>query len=154
MNQTQSTKISEIQREWHLVDAKDKILGRLSSDIALLLMGKNKSNFVRNLDCGDYVVVLNAKFVKVTGKKEKLKKYYRHSGYPGGFKSETLEELRNRRPEEIITHAVAGMVPQNRLKKQMLNRLYVFENEVHNYVDKFKTQNSKVKNEEKEEVKD
>jgi large subunit ribosomal protein L13 len=151
MNQTKSTKISEIKRTWHLVDAKDKILGRVSSDIALLLMGKNKTNFVRNLDCGDYVVVLNAKTVKVTGTKEKNKKYYRHSGYPGGFRQETLQELRARRPEQIIVNAVSGMLPQNRLKKQMLGRLYVFESEVHNYVDKFKVKN--VKTEESESVK-
>jgi len=154
MKQTKSTKINEIKREWHLIDAEDKILGRLSSDIALLLMGKGKTNFVRNLDLGDYVVVLNAKQVKVTGKKEKLKKYYRHSGFPGGFKSETLQELRNRRPTEIITHAVSGMLPQNRLKKQMLKRLYVFEGKEHNYMDKFihsvsSEQKSEVKIEEK-----
>jgi large subunit ribosomal protein L13 len=138
MNQTKATKISEIKREWHLIDANDKILGRVATEIASFLMGKGKPNFVRNLDCGDYVVVLNAKFVKVTGNKEKLKKYQRHSGYPGGFKSERLEELRSRRPEEIITHAVSGMIPQNRLKKQMLNRLYVFQGSEHNYKDKFK----------------
>ena len=138
MNKTKSTKISEIKREWHLIDANNKILGRLATEIASFLMGKGKPNFVRNLDCGDYVVVLNAKSVKVTGNKEKLKKYYRHSGYPGGFKSETLEELRNRRPEEIVNHAVSGMLPQNRLKKQMLKRLHVFKASEHNYVDKFK----------------
>jgi len=145
MNQTKSTKLSEIKREWHLLDAKDKILGRVSSDIALLLMGKGKTNFVRHLDCGDYVVVINAKSVKVTGNKEGLKKYFRHSGYPGGFKAETLSNLRNRRPEEIIKRAVSGMLPQNKLKAKMLKRLYVFAKEEHNYEDKFKIQNSKFK---------
>jgi len=137
MSQTKSTKISEIKREWHLIDVKEKILGRMASDIALLLMGKGKTNFVRNLDCGDYVVVLNAKSVKVTGKKESLKKYFRHSGYPGGFKAEVLADLRNRNPEEIIRHAVAGMLPQNKLKASMLKRLYVFPEEQHIYKDKF-----------------
>src|SRR5581483_2051813 len=113
---TDSTKEKDIKREWHLIDAKDKILGRISSEIAELLMGKSKPYFVRNLDCGDFVVVTNAKEVKVTGKKETLKKYYRYSGYPGGFKAEALGDLRKRRPEEIIRRAVSGMLPQNRLK--------------------------------------
>ena len=152
MNQTKSTKLSEIKREWHLLDAKDKILGRVSSDIALLLMGKGKTNFVRHLDCGDYVVVINAKSVKVTGNKEGLKKYFRHSGYPGGFKAETLKDLRKRNPQGIIEHAVSGMVPQNKLKALMLKRLYVFAEEEHTYGDKFKSQSSKVKIEENAEV--
>lgn len=137
MKQTQSTKISEVKRQWHLLDVKNKILGRSASDIALLLMGKNKSNFVRNLDCGDYVVVTNAKDIKVTGNKENSKKYFRHSGYPGGFREETLSDLRNRRPEEIIKRAVSGMLPQNKLKAKMLKRLYVFSKEEHTYKDKF-----------------
>lgn len=137
MKQTKSTKISNIKREWHLVDLKGKILGRIASDIALLLMGKNKPNFVRNLDMGDFVVVINAKDFKVTGNKEKLKKYYRHSGYPGGLKTETLGDLRQRKPEDVIIHAVSGMLPQNRLKDKMLSRLRVFETEVHTFKDKF-----------------
>jgi large subunit ribosomal protein L13 len=154
MNNAAATKISEVKREWHLIDAKDKILGRLSSDIALLLMGKSKPYFVKNLDCGDYVVVLNAKFVKTTGKKEELKKYYRHSGYPGGFKAETLKDLRKRNPREIIEHAVSGMVPQNKLRALMLKRLYVFAEEEHTYKDKFKSPKSEVKTEAKIEVKE
>ena len=137
MKQTKSTKISNIKRDWHLVDLKGKILGRIASDIALLLMGKNKPHFVRNLDMGDFVVVINAKDFKVTGNKEKLKKYYRHSGYPGGFKSETLGDLRQRKPEDVIIRAVSGMLPQNRLKDKMLSRLRVFETEVHTFKDKF-----------------
>lgn len=137
MKQTKPTKISNIKREWHLVDLKGKILGRIASDIALLLMGKNKPNFVRNLDMGDFVVVINAKDFKVTGNKEKLKKYYRHSGYPGGLKIETLGDLRQRKPEDVIIHAVSGMLPQNRLKDKMLSRLRVFETEVHTFKDKF-----------------
>lgn len=136
-DQTKSTKLKDIKREWYLVDVKEKILGRVASDIALLLMGKSKPDFVRNLDLGDYVVVLNAKEVKVTGNKEKLKKYYRHSGYPGGFKEETLSDLRQRKPEDVIIHAVSGMLPQNKLKKQMLSRLHVFEAGEHDYKDKF-----------------
>jgi large subunit ribosomal protein L13 len=140
---TKATKISEIQREWHLIDIKDETLGRVASKIAQLLMGKSKSNFVRNLDCGDYVVVINATQVKTTGNKEKQKEYYRHSGYPGGFRRETLEKLRIRKPNEVIRRAVAGMVPQNRLKASMLKRLYVFPTEVHTYGDKFKAKETK-----------
>jgi large subunit ribosomal protein L13 len=89
------------------------------------------------LDCGDFVVVINAKNIKITGKKESLKNYYRHSGYPGGFKSETYTELENRKPGEVIRHAVAGMLPQNKLKALMLKRLYIFQDGEHTYKDKF-----------------
>lgn len=133
---TQTTKIGDIKREWHLIDVKDQPLGRVSSKIAQLLMGKGKPYFVRNLDCGDYIVVINAKNVAVTGKKEVQKNYYRHSGYPGGFKVETLKELRGRKPGDIITHAVKGMLPQNKLRDQMLTRLFVFADEDHTYQDK------------------
>jgi large subunit ribosomal protein L13 len=136
--QTQPTKGSDIKRAWHLIDVQDKTLGRVASEIAQLLMGKSKPYFVRNLDCGDFVVIVNAKNVKVTGKKEVQKNYYRHSGYPGGFKAETLKELRERKPEEIITHAVKGMLPQNRLRDKMLTRLFVFAEAEHTYNDKFK----------------
>lgn len=142
---TEGTKASQITRSWHHVDVNDKVLGRIATDIAKLLMGKNKAYFVRNLDCGDYVIVTNAKNIKVTGKKEKLKTYYRHSGYPGGFKAERLEELRGRCPEEIIRHAVSGMLPQNRLRDQMLKRLKVFADGEHPYEEKIKSQNAEVK---------
>lgn len=131
-------KQSDFKQEWHLVDLKEKILGRVAVDIAKLLMGKSKSNYVRNLDCGDYVVAINAKEVKVTGKKETDKKYYRHSGYPGGFREETLKKLREEKPEEIIIRAVSGMLPQNRLKAKMLKRFKVFAGAEHNLNDKFK----------------
>lgn len=125
-----------IKREWHLINVKDEVLGRVSTKIANLLMGKGKPYFVKNLDCGDYVIVINAKDVKVTGKKELLKKYYRYSGYPGGFKAETLLDLRNRKPQEIIRHAVSGMLPQNKLKSRMLKRLLVFAGQDHPYGEK------------------
>ncbi len=121
-----------------MIDAKGQTLGRIGTQIATLLMGKAKPYFVRNLDCGDYVVVVNAKDVKVTGKKELQKTYYRHSGYPGGFKSETLKELRARKPEEIITHAVKGMLPDNRLKAKMMARLFVNADETNKYENKLK----------------
>lgn len=135
---TEATKLSQIKRSWHLVDLKGKILGRIATEIAKLLMGKSKPYFVKNLDCGDYVVAVNAKNVVVTGKKEQLKKYYRYSGYPGGLTVETLEKLRQRKPEEVIIHAVKGMLPQNKLRDKMLKRLYVFPEEEHSYKDKFK----------------
>ncbi len=135
---TKSTKADDIKRSWHMIDAKGQTLGRIGTQIATLLMGKAKPYFVRNLDCGDYVVVVNAKDVKVTGKKELQKTYYRHSGYPGGFKSETLKELRARKPEEIITHAVKGMLPDNRLKAKMMARLFVNADETNKYENKLK----------------
>src|SRR3972149_7646622 len=131
-----STKASDIKREWHLVDIDNKVLGRVSTEIASLLMGKNKPYFVRNLDCGDFVVVINSKSVLVTGGKEEGKVYYRHSGYPGGLKKETVGELRRRNPNEIIRHSVKGMLPQNKLRDSMLKRLKVFEGPEHDYVDK------------------
>lgn len=135
--QTASTKQSAIKHNWHHIDVKDQTLGRIATVIAEKLMGKTKPQFVRNLDCGDYVVVTNAAFVKVTGRKEEQKVYARHSGYPGGFRSETLKELRERRPEEIIMHAVKGMLPDNRLRATMLKRLFVFPQENHTYQEKF-----------------
>ena len=138
---TKPTKISDIRRSWHLVDVNGKILGRISSEIAKLLMGKSKPYYVRNLDCGDYVVVINASGVKVTGKKETDKKYYRHSGYPGGLRVETLKELRESKPEEIVRLAVKGMLPQNKLRDRMLTRLFVYKDENHPYRDKLITKN-------------
>lgn len=135
---TTPTKKSEIKRDWHLIDVKGEILGRISTEIVKLLMGKGKPYFVRNLDCGDYVVIVNAGKVKVTGRKEENKKYFRHSGYPGGFKARTFKEMRGLRPEEIIRHAVKGMLPQNKLRDRMLTRLYVFPDENHPYVNKLK----------------
>lgn len=134
---TKSTTTKEIKREWHLVDVKGKVLGRVAGEIAHMLMGKGKSYFVRHLDCGDYVVVINAKDVAVTGKKLTDKIYHRISGYPSGLKSEALKDLQVRRPEEVIMHAVQGMVPQNKLRATMLKRLFVFPSETHKYADKF-----------------
>ncbi len=145
IGQTEPTKISDIKRDWHIIDVKGKILGRTATEIAKLLMGKSKPYFVRNLDCGDYVVVINAKEVFVTGKKEEKKTYARHSGYPGGFRSETLREVRAQDPTRVITHAVKGMLPQNRLRDTMLRRLFVFAGAEHTYQDKLKIKSSKLK---------
>lgn len=133
---TKPTTTKEIKRAWHLIDVRDKVLGREAVAIAHKLMGKNKAYFANNLDCGDYVVVVNAKEVRATGKKELLKKYTNYSGYPGGLRTRTLKEMRAESPTEIITHAVGGMLPKNKLRAQMLKRLYVFADENHTYQDK------------------
>ncbi|HRN96567.1 MAG TPA: 50S ribosomal protein L13 [Candidatus Levybacteria bacterium] len=134
---TTPTKAQDITRVWHHVDLKDQTLGRTATKIAELLMGKNKSYFVRNLDCGDYVVVTNAKDFITTGNKEKLKVYTNYSGYPGGLRKETLGKLKARKPEEVIRHAVSGMLPKNKLRDKMLKRLHVYTDESHPYEEKF-----------------
>lgn len=136
-NTTKATTQKDIVRDWHLVDAKGKVLGRIAVEIAHYLMGKSKPYFVRNLDCGDYVVVINAKEVVVTGTKTTEKTYFRHSGYPSGLKGETFKDLQARQPQDIIMHAVRGMLPQNKLRDGMLTRLHVFAEEEHKYADKF-----------------
>lgn len=134
-----STRLSDIKREWHLFDAQGQILGRLSTKIAELLIGKNKPYYTPHLDCGDWVVVINARDVKVTGKKRKEKIYYRHSGYPGGLKALTFEQMMQRDPRKVIFQAVSGMLPKNKLKKKRLKRLRVFAGEKHPYEKKFET---------------
>lgn len=136
-NTTKSTTAKEIVRTWHLVDLKGKVLGRAAVEIAHQLMGKGKPYFVNHLDCGDYVVVVNAKEVKVTGNKRTDKMYYRHSMYPGGLKGESFQDLLQRKPADVIWHAVKGMLPQNKLRDTMLKRLFVFPGEEHKYQDKF-----------------
>lgn len=140
MKITLPTKVSEIKRDWYLVDVKGKILGRTATEIAKFLMGKGKPIFSKNLDCGDYVVVINAQDVAVTGKKETDKVYTRYSGYPSGLKKITVKELRERKPEEIIHHAVSGMLPKNKLRASMLKRLYVFSGSEHPYANNIKNQ--------------
>lgn len=137
-NFTQPTKLSDIKRSWHLIDVSGKILGRMSTGIAKILMGKSKPYYVPSLDCGDYAVVINAEKIKTTGKKEAQKKYSRFSGYPGGYKEERLSDLRKRNPSEIIRYAVLGMLPQNKLRDRILLRLFVFAGKDHPYQDKFK----------------
>ena len=122
---TNKLSAKDIKREKHVIDASGKILGRLATEIATLLMGKNKPQFVPYLDTGDFVVVENASQVKVTGKKMKTKVYTRHSGYPGGLKQETLSQLLAQKPEYVIEHAVKGMLPGNILGRQMIKKLKV-----------------------------
>lgn len=139
MQKTKTTRKGEIKRNWHLIDVQDKVLGRTASQIAQLLRGKGKPYFVPHLDCGDYVVVINAKEVEVSGKKEKQKVYTRYSGYPGGLKKERIAALRARKPEEIIRRAVSGMLPKNKLRKRWLARLFVFAQKEHPYEKKVKS---------------
>lgn len=142
---TNALKASEIKRIWHAVDAKNKILGRLSTEIATLLMGKNKPNYVSYLDCGDYVVVYNAKLIKVTGKKESQKIYTRHSGYSNGLRQESLSKLRERRPEEIIIHAIKGMIPKTKLGKDMMTKLHVYAGSEHPYKNQLRQEENDAK---------
>jgi len=131
-----STKAKDITRRWHIVDVKGKTIGNAATDIAVLLMGKDKPNFVRHLDCGDFVVVINSKYVESTGKKEKEKLYGRYSGYPGGLKQKALWQIRQENPNEIIRHAVWGMLPTNKLRDRLVTRLYIYPDDNHPYKDK------------------
>lgn len=120
-----------LSKHWYVVDAQDQVLGRLSTKIARILTGKNKPEYVPYMDSGDYVVVINAKAITVSGKKEEDKVYHRHSGFPGGYKSETLKELRARRPEEVVRKAVRGMVPRGRLGDKLMKKLYIYADDKH-----------------------
>lgn len=123
---TPRTRESEIQRAWHLVDAQEKPLGRVASQVARLLMGKHKPVYEPHLDTGDFVVVVNAQKVYVQERKKLQKMYYRHSGYPGGLKGSSLAEMLTRKPEEVLRMAVRGMLPKNSLGRQMLRKLKVY----------------------------
>ena len=122
-----------ITRQWHYLDAQGQILGRLCTQIATLLIGKNKVDFAPNLDGGDYVVVTNSDHVKLTGKKEFNKLYYSHSNYPGGFKTITVHEQRLKDSRRLIIHAVSKMLPKNKLRPDRLQRLKVFPGREHPY---------------------
>ena len=135
---TYSPKAKDVSPAWHLVDAKGKVLGRIASEIATLLLGKHKPTFAAHMVTGDKVVVINAAQVKVTGRKEKQKNYYRHSGYPGGLKVTPLGKMRIEHPERLIEHAVSGMLPKNKLLKLRTINLHVFANEDHPFTEKFK----------------
>jgi large subunit ribosomal protein L13 len=128
---TYSQKPAEVTRQWYIVDVKGQTLGRVATLIATYLIGKQKTTFTPNTDGGDYVVVINAADIAVTGKKELQKIYYRHSGYPGGIRQRTLEEQRKIKPEDIIVHAVRGMLPKNKLAAGRLMRLKVFAGNEH-----------------------
>lgn len=128
---TYSPKKQDIERTWYIVDAKDKRLGRLATEIAVKLRGKDKPQFAPHIDCGDYVIVINAKDIAVTGNKMEDKQYYRHSGYPGGLRKKPLKQLLEEKPEEVIIKAVRGMIPRNKLRKEIMMKLKVFAGSEH-----------------------
>lgn len=137
MKKTYQPKEKEVTKEWHLIDAKGKILGRMATEIAGLLMGKGKVNYAPHMDMGDYVVVTNASGVEVTGKKKDQKVYQSHSGFPGGFKEVNFRKLHSEQPAKVIELAVSRMLPKNRLQKKRMARLKVFASDEHIYSDKF-----------------
>jgi large subunit ribosomal protein L13 len=128
---TYTPSISEIERKWFVVDAKNKILGRLATKIAGILMGKGKPHFTPHLDVGDFVIVTNVDKVVLSGKKQNTKTYYHYTGYPGGLKSVSFSKFIREKPEELFSHAVWGMLPKNKLGKKMLSKLFVYRGEKH-----------------------
>lgn len=128
---TYSPKAREIDARWHVIDASGETLGRLATQVATLLMGKHKPIYMPNLNTGDFVVVVNAAKVRVTGKKGEQKVYYRHSGYLGGLRSTTFDKMMQKHPTRAVEYAVQGMLPKNRLGRSMLKRLKVYPDENH-----------------------
>lgn len=131
MNKTSIPQIDSIERQWYLVDAENQTLGRLATEVAAVLRGKNNPNFTPHLDTGDFVVVVNADKIKVTGNKPTQKLYRRHSGRPGGMKTETFQALQERIPERIVEKAIKGMLPHNALGRQMYRKLKVYKGSEH-----------------------
>jgi large subunit ribosomal protein L13 len=123
---TASAKPGEIERKWYVVDAEDEVLGRLASRVAMVLRGKMKPQFTPHVDTGDFVVIVNAEKVKVTGAKRTDKMYYRHTGYPGGIRGQSFERLISTYPERVIYHAVRGMLPKNKLGRKLIKKLKVY----------------------------
>ena len=128
---TVSANKDTVQKEWYVVDATDEVLGRLASKVAMILRGKNKPSYTPHVDCGDHVIVINAEKVKLTGNKMSVKEYVRHTGYPGGQRTETPESLMRRKPEAVIEKAVKGMLPKSRLGSVLFKNLHVFADESH-----------------------
>ena len=133
MRTTYIAKPADIERKWYVVDATDKTLGRLASEVAKVLRGKNKAIFTPTIDTGDYVIVINADKIKVTGKKLEQKVYYRHSDYVGGMKETTLKEMLNKKPERVIELAVKGMLPKGPLGREMYKKLFVYAGPDHKH---------------------
>lgn len=131
MVRTYSPKVGEVERSWYVVDVADLVLGRVSTAIATILTGKNKPSYAPHVDTGDFVVVVNAEKVRLTGRKEEQKIYYRHSGKPGSLKQETAAQLRQRRPTRILEKAVRGMMPKNRMGRHQLKKLKVYAGAEH-----------------------
>lgn len=128
---TRFIRTEDADRKWYIVDAKDRVLGRMATEIAKIIRGKNKAIFTPNMDTGDFVVVVNADKVRVTGKRENLKQYIRHSGYPGGQKVTSFKEMMKKKPEFVVESAVKGMLPKNRLGRKLIKKLKVYSGEDH-----------------------
>ena len=122
-----------MERKWYVVDAEGKTLGRMASAVAAILRGKNKPTYTPHVDCGDYVIVINADKVAVTGKKRQEKIYKRHTGFPGGLRELTFEELMEKHPEDVVKHAIKGMMPTGKLGRQMYKKLKVYAGPEHNH---------------------
>jgi len=131
---TYYTKKDDLKKEWILVDATSQYLGRLSSQIAAILRGKNKTTFQPSVDAGDYVIVINADKIKISGKKNVEKTYYRYTGYPGGIKSQTYAEMMEKKPENLIYMSVKRMLPKGRIGRAMICKLHIFKGDQHNHI--------------------
>ena len=150
---TYTTKQSDIKRAWHLIDVKDKVLGRISTQIAQKLIGKSKPYFTPHLDCGDYVVVINSNYVKVTGRKEKNKVYYHHTNFPNGLREISFSRQLKKDSRRIIIRAVSSMLPKNKLRATRLKRLKIFKTAKHIYQDKLKKGDTLTRDTKKSQVK-
>ena len=128
---TRFIKTEDADRKWYVVDAKDQVLGRLAAKVATVIRGKNKPQFTPNMDTGDFVIILNADKIKMTGKRELQKTYFRHSGYPGGAKELSFAQMIEKHPERVIEFAVKGMLPKNRLGRKLIKKLKVYTGEEH-----------------------
>lgn len=133
MKKTTTLTKNDIERNWYFIDADNQILGRLAAKISERLIGKDKVQYTPHMDAGDFVIVLNADKLRVTGNKLETKTYFRHSGYPGGAKTVTLDQMMKNNPEEAVRKAVKGMLPKNKLGSKMINRLYVYKGDVHTH---------------------
>ena len=130
---TFTPKPSDIKRKWYVVDARNEILGRLASKVAHILRGKHKPIFAPHVDVGDHVIIINAKKIRVTGRKAQQKRYTRYSGYPGGLKETVYEKMLEKHPEKILEHAIRGMLPKNRLGRKMFKKLKVYAGDQHHH---------------------
>jgi len=147
---TYSTKAADIKRQWHVLDAADKVLGRLATEAAVLLMGKHKPSYAPHLDMGDFVIVVNAARVRLTGRKAEQKMYYRHSGYPGGLREIPFTKMMQTHPERVIEHAVKGMLPHNARGRALLRHLKVYAGPTHPHEAQIKGQDRAEQTEAKE----
>jgi large subunit ribosomal protein L13 len=140
MNTTRSIKKGELNKDWYVIDAKDKVLGRLCSNVANILRGKHKPSFTPNVDAGDFVIILNASKIKVTGKKEENKTYEHYTGFPGGLRSKKFSDLRQNHSEQIIENAIKGMLPKSKLGRAMIKKLKVYAGDTHPHASQFPKQ--------------